>query len=140
MEDLPINAALTIPGAELSVTTSRAGGAGGQHVNTTDSRVQLTWCVRTSAAVNTGQRYRLKLNLGSRLTADGRLQVAVQSERSQHRNREIARERLAELVRGGLVVPKRRKKTRPSKSAKRKRVDAKKKRGQTKAMRKAPTE
>ncbi|MCP4810313.1 MAG: aminoacyl-tRNA hydrolase [Proteobacteria bacterium] len=140
MDDLRINAAITIPGAELTVSTSRAGGAGGQHVNTTDSRVQLTWCVRTSTVLSTGQRYRLKHNLGSRLTADGRLQVAAQDERSQHRNREIARERLAQIVRDGLKVPKHRKKTKPSRAAKKRRVDAKKRRGKTKAMRKAPSE
>lgn len=135
-DDLTISDRVVIPGAELKVLTSRSGGPGGQGVNTTASRVQLQWKLRGSAALDDAQRARVFRNLASRITSGGLLQVAVQSERSQHRNRELARERLAELVRGALVVAPKRKKRRPSRAAKERRHESKRRNSQRKAARK----
>lgn len=127
--DLRIDAHLTIPGEELRVSTSRAGGPGGQGVNTTDSRVTLRWNVRTSAVLDLDARSWLGNRLASKLTADGELVVSVGDERSQLQNRERARERLAALVREARVVPKARRPTRPSRGSKERRITEKKTRG-----------
>jgi ribosome-associated protein len=115
----------TIPGEELSARATRSSGAGGQHVNKTASRVQLSWNVRESAALTDEQRARLLRKLSSRISSDGVLAVAVSDTRSQHRNREIAETRLAEVVREALFVAKKRKATRPTKAAREKRLDIK---------------
>jgi len=115
----------TIPGEELSARATRSSGAGGQHVNKTASRVQLSWNVRESAALTDEQRARLLRKLSSRISSDGVLAVAVSDTRSQHRNREIAETRLAEVVREALFVAKKRKATRPTKAAREKRLDTK---------------
>jgi ribosome-associated protein len=115
-----------IPADELSARTSRSSGAGGQHVNKTASRVQLSWSVAQSNALNDDQRDRVMAKLASRLTGDGTLTVNVSDTRSQHRNREIAEQRLNDVVRKALVVPKKRKPTRPTKAAKETRLKEKK--------------
>jgi Protein chain release factor B len=115
-----------IPSDELSARTTRSSGAGGQHVNKTASRVQLSWNVAQSAALNDDQRARLTSKLASRLTGDGTLTVNVSDTRSQHRNREIAEQRINEVVRQALIVPKKRKATRPTKAAKETRLKEKK--------------
>ena len=127
--DLPVDGRLTIPGVELRVATSRSGGPGGQHVNTTDSRVTLRWNVRTSAALDDEARARLMERLGPKLTLDGDVMVSVSDDRSQLTNRELARERLAALVRGARVVQKSRRPTRPTRGSKERRLTAKKSRG-----------
>jgi ribosome-associated protein len=126
-----------IPADELSARTSRSSGAGGQHVNKTASRVQLSWNVMSSPALNDEQRTRLMAKLGSRLTGDGVITVSVSDTRSQHRNREIAEQRLNEVVRQALVVPKKRKATRPTKAAKETRLKEKKIHSLKKQQRKA---
>lgn len=115
--------------------TSRSGGPGGQGVNTTASRVQLQWRVPGTKALDDAQKARVLRNLASRITAGGLLQIAVQSARSQHQNREQARERMAELVRGALVVPKKRKKRRRSRAQNQRRLDAKRRNSTRKATR-----
>ena len=119
-------ASFVIPREELVARATRSSGAGGQHVNKTSSRIQLSWNVATSAALEDGERERLLKKLASRLTADGTLTVSVSDTRSQHRNREIAEQRMEEVVRAALVVPKKRKATKPSRAAREKRLDAKK--------------
>jgi ribosome-associated protein len=126
-----------IPADELSARTSRSSGAGGQHVNKTASRVQLSWNVMSSPALNDEQRTRLMAKLGSRLTGDGVITVSVSDTRSQHRNREIAEQRLNEVVRQALVVPKKRKATRPTKAARETRLKEKKIHSLKKQQRKA---
>lgn len=128
-------AVFQIPREELIARATRSSGAGGQHVNKTSSRIQLSWNVATSAALDDAQRERLLHKLSSRLTADGTLTVSVSDTRSQHRNREIAEERLEEVVRAALVVPKKRKPTKPSRAAKERRLDEKKIRSQKKKNR-----
>jgi ribosome-associated protein len=140
-EDLPVEvsrrSSFEIPREELVARATRSSGAGGQHVNKTSSRIQLSWNVTTSAALDDTQRERLLDKLSSRLTADGTLTVSVSDTRSQHRNREIAEERLGEVVRAALVVPKKRKPTKPSRAAKEKRLDEKKLRSRKKKDRRS---
>ena len=137
-DDLSINDALTIPGWELWVTTSRSSGAGGQHVNRTESRVTLHWNLVGSSVLDEATKARLRQRLSSRLTADGVLQVSAEDERSQHRNRADARERLAALIEKAHRKPRKRIATKPSRSAKKKRLQAKRHRGRIKAGRGKP--
>ena len=138
MEDLEINDALTIPAAELSMATSRSGGPGGQHANKTSSRVTITWDLANSATLSESQRQLLLERLGTYLTGDGVMLVSSNEERSQHRNREIALARLANLVRAGLKRAKVRHKTKPSRAAKQRRLDNKKRRAAIKRKRVTP--
>ncbi|MEJ5945053.1 alternative ribosome rescue aminoacyl-tRNA hydrolase ArfB [Pseudokineococcus basanitobsidens] len=136
--DLRVTRGVSLPAAELSWRFSRAGGPGGQGVNTTDSRVELRWAPSTSRALTAPQRERLLERLGGRLV-DGELVVRAAEHREQRRNRTSARERLAALVREGLAPPPRaRRPSAPSRRARARRVDAKTSRGRTKALRRRP--
>lgn len=129
---------LTIPDTELVERFSRSSGPGGQSVNTTDSRVELSWDVAASAALTESQRQRLLDRLSGRLT-DGVLTIAASEQRSQLQNRTAARARLHHLVAEGLEPPSPpRRATRPSRAAKARRVDAKRRRGGLKADRRRP--
>jgi ribosome-associated protein len=139
MEDLVVEPGLVIPGHELSIATSRSGGPGGQHVNTTATRVTLRWNVRATEALDPSRRDRLIARLGNRVTADGDLLVHVSSSRSQSQNRSDAFERLAQLVRKALVERKKRKPTRPSRSSKERRLREKKEHSGRKAARRGPS-
>ena len=122
---------LVIPGAELVERFSRSPGPGGQSVNTTDSRVELEWDAATSAALTDAQRARLLARLAASV-----VRVVATEHRSQHRNRVAARERLAERIREGLAPPPpTRRPTRPTRGSKERRLEAKRQRGETKAMR-----
>ena len=132
---LQVNDALSIPRTELDVRVSRASGAGGQHVNKTSSRVEVFWNVRGSRALSEAQRARLLDRLASRLTTEGSVRVVASDMRSQSRNRNLAEERLADLVRRALVIPKKRRPTRPTKASKEARLDEKKRRSHTKRER-----
>lgn len=133
---LPAGPGLAIPRAELEVRASRAGGPGGQHVNTSSTRVEVRWNVRDSAALSDDQRARLLERLASRLDGEGWLRVVASDSRSQRQNRDRAEERLAELVRQALVVPKRRRPTKPTRASKLARLDAKKQKSEKKRNRK----
>jgi ribosome-associated protein len=137
-DDLQVSATLTIPGDELVIRASRAGGPGGQHVNTTSSRIELRWDVRTSRAPDEQQRALLLEQLASRLTTEGVLVLHASEHRSQHRNREAALARLRTLVGEALMVPEDRRPTRPSRAARRRRLDAKRARSETKELRRRP--
>ena len=126
---------LTIPDAELVERFSRSSGPGGQSVNTTDSRVELEWDLHATAALDEVQRRRAEQALSARLTG-GRLVVVATEHRSQHRNRVAARERLADLLRAALAPPPPpRRPTKPSRSAQRRRLEAKRRRGSLKTLR-----
>jgi ribosome-associated protein len=130
---------LVVPAAELVERFSRSSGPGGQGVNTTDSRVELRWDVAASAALGDAQRDRLLDRLASRLT-DGVLVIVAAEHRSQWQNRTAARARLAALVGEALEPPSpARRPTRPSRAAKQRRVEAKRRRGDLKAGRRRPT-
>ncbi len=126
---------LTIPDAELVERFSRSSGPGGQSVNTTDSRVELEWDLATTDVLTEAQRRRAERALATRLVGS-RLLVVATEHRSQHRNRVAARERLATLVREALVPPPPpRRPTRPSRRAQVRRLEAKRRRGETKSLR-----
>jgi len=132
---LAVNESLSIPRGELDVRVSRSSGAGGQHVNKTSSRVEIFWNVLESRALDDAQRSRLREKLASRLTTDGSIRVVASDMRSQSRNRELAEERLADLVRRALIIPKKRRATKPSRAAKEARLESKKRHSTKKAER-----
>jgi ribosome-associated protein len=132
---IQINRRFALPRAELGFRASRSGGAGGQHVNTTASRVQLTWDVAGSPSLGERRRQIVMARLAGRIDQEGVLQITVDTHRSQHRNREEAVERLAALLAEALRPRKKRKATRPPKAAREKRLRAKKHRGQVKKLR-----
>jgi ribosome-associated protein len=132
---LQITPSLALPLAELEYRASRSGGPGGQHVNTSSTRVEVWWDVAGSPTLSEEQRAGLLARLAPRLDGSGRLRLVSAGSRSQLRNREEVTERLRDLVAGALVVPKRRKPTRPSRAAKAARLDAKRRRGATKRER-----
>lgn len=133
--DLPINDALVIDGADLSFTAVRASGPGGQHVNTSSTKVELRFDVEACAALSDAVKGRLRTLAGSRLDADGRVIITSQATRSQHRNMEDARARLAELIRRALETPKARRPTRPTRGSTRRRLEAKRQHAQKKQAR-----
>lgn len=137
--DLEVSPSLTIPAQELQWRFSRSSGPGGQHVNTSSSRVQLTWSVTDSIVLSDDQRAMLLTRLGRRMIAGG-ITVTVQEQRSQLRNRESALESLAEMVRAALAPPGPiRRATRPTKGSARRHLAAKKQRSETKQQRQRPT-
>jgi ribosome-associated protein len=135
---LEISPALRVPLAELEFRATRSGGPGGQHVNTSSTRVEVSWDVAGSPALSEEQRQRLLVRLASRLDSTGRLRLVSSTTRSQLRNREEVTERLRQLVAEGLVVPKVRKRTKPSRAAKAARLESKRRRSATKRDRRRP--
>lgn len=138
MEDLRVDRRHTIPGHELEMRASRSGGPGGQGVNTTSSAVELRWHVDDSEAFHHREKQRIHQQLGTRITNEGVLIVQASDERSQHRNRALARERLADMVRLAIVPPTPRRRTKPSRAQKRKRLEAKRRRSELKEQRRNP--
>ena len=139
-EGLRVSASVLVPPGELSWRFSRSSGPGGQGVNTTDSRVELTFDVGASTALSEAQRTRAIGQLGSRLV-DGTITVVASEHRSQLRNRDAAAARLAQVLREALAPPARaRRATRPTLGSQRRRLDAKTLRGRTKRMRRPPDE
>jgi len=122
---LQITPQLEIPDYEIWYTASRSGGPGGQHVNTTSSKITLHWSPADSGVLDDDQKQRIIRRLGSRINNDGVLLIDVSDHRSQHRNKEIAQERLAELVRNALRPRKQRKRTRPTRGSIERRLKAK---------------
>ena len=134
-EPLLVSPALAIPREELLFRASRSGGPGGQHVNTSSTRIEVVWNVLESPTLTDHQREALLRRLATRLDSTGQIRVVSQAGRSQLQNRETALERLAELVAAALIEPKKRKATKPTKASKARRVDDKKKRGELKKER-----
>ena len=133
-----ITGRLALDPAEIHESFIRAGGPGGQHVNTTATAVQLRFDVRGSPSLPDDVRRRLERLAGSRLTREGVLVLQAQGHRSQKRNREDALARLVELVRAAARPPVPRKPTKPTRASKRRRLEHKKKHGALKALRRTP--
>lgn len=127
------------PEQELSEKFVLTGGPGGQHVNRTESGVQLRFDVRASAFLDEAVKERLLKLAGSRADSDGVITIEARSHRSQHRNREDARERLAALIERAHRVPRKRIATKPTRASQRKRVEEKRRRSEIKRKRGGPS-
>ncbi len=127
-----VNEVFVIPRTELEVRATRSGGPGGQHVNTSSTRIETVWNVRTSKALDETSRSRIERALASRLDSSGNLRVVASDTRSQRQNRELAERRLAETLRRALLIRKARKRTRPHRGAVEARLADKKRRSTTK--------
>ena len=132
-DSLVVNDEVSIPLGEIELRASRSSGPGGQHANVTESRIEASFDVSASEALTDAQRQRLTTALGDRVTA------VAQEARGQHRNRERALERLRQKLAAALVVPKRRRPTRPGRAARERRLEQKRRRSQRKRERKPPS-
>ena len=129
---LRVSEGLSIPVGEIELRTSRSSGPGGQHANVTASRVEAVFDVGASTALDEEQRARLLRRAGSVVTA------VAQEARGQARNRELALERLAAKLAAALVVPRRRRATKPSRAARERRLEGKRRTGERKRARRRP--
>ena len=120
---------------ELRYKTSRSSGPGGQHVNKTESRVEVYWDLFESSCLSEAQKARLMTKIGHRLSDSGILILSCETHRSQLRNREEVTERFVQLIAGGLVVPKKRHPTKRTRASIEKRLQQKKRRGEVKRLR-----
>jgi len=123
---------------ELKFRAVRSGGAGGQHVNKVSTKVELTLNLVSSKAFNESEKERLYKKLNKRITTENKLLVQCDESRSQHKNREIAEDRLLKLIEEALKIPKRRKKTSPSKASVEKRLKSKRVVAKKKTSRRKP--
>ena len=128
---------LTIPYAELEMSAITGSGPGGQNVNRSATRIAMRWNVRTSRALDEAQRTRVMGVLGSRLDSDGNIRIVAGEHRSQLQNRAEAMARLAQMVARALIVPKKRKATKPTRGSIEKRLTEKKQRSSTKRDRRS---
>ncbi len=146
MDDLQVTSGpgaprgITVPAGELVEQFSRSSGPGGQHVNTADSKVQLSIDLSATTALDEGQRARILEHLASRLAGDSGavLTVSAEEHRSQWRNRTAARQRLADLLREAVAPPVIRRATKPTRGSKRRRLKAKRIRSEKKQNRRSP--
>ena len=132
---LRITDSVTVPRAELDYRASRSGGPGGQHVNTSSTRIELIWSVATTPSLSVEQRARVMEKLANRINAAGELLLAESGSRSQHQNREVVTDRFVEILAGALRVAPPRKRTRPPKAEKERRLQEKKRRSEVKRLR-----
>ncbi|HTE43686.1 MAG TPA: alternative ribosome rescue aminoacyl-tRNA hydrolase ArfB [Gemmatimonadaceae bacterium] len=137
---LNVTPTLAIPRTEIQYRATRAGGAGGQHVNTSSTRIELLWDLPASRAVTDEERERIRARLAPRLDAEGKVRIVASERRSQQQNRLAADERLSALVKHALHIPKKRRPTRPPKAAKEKRLSSKKHRSEIKRDRRVDVE
>jgi ribosome-associated protein len=131
-ESIRVTRSVAIPVAEIELRFSRSSGPGGQHAQKTETRVEALFDVEASSALSPAQKRRVSAKAG------GVLRAVAQDERSQWRNRELAIERLAEALRDALRVERRRVATKPSASARERRLEDKRRRSETKRLRRAP--
>ncbi len=136
---LDIGATQPLPESELEFRATRSGGPGGQHVNTSSTRVELVFDLEGSPTLTDAERALARRRLRRRLDADGRVRVVAQDERSQHRNRRLATERFCELMRAALAPPPPpRRPTAPTRAARAERLESKRREGQRKRLRRPP--
>ena len=134
-DSLEVTDELSIPRDELSIRASRSGGAGGQHVNTSSTRIELLWNAAGTRALPEAIRDGVINRLKKRINADGFIRIVSSEHRSQLRNRMAAEERLVKMVRAALTVPRARRKTAPTRASKEKRLESKKRRAEVKKRR-----
>jgi ribosome-associated protein len=134
-DDLLIAPGLRLPRRELIYRASRAGGPGGQHVNTSSTRIELWWDIAGSPSLTEAQRQRLLTRLATRVDSSGALRLVAAGSRSQLQNREEVTARFQKLVAQGLAEPKVRKRTRPTKASKERRLEQKRQRARQKRER-----
>ena len=132
---LVVNSHVRIPRTELDIRASRSGGPGGQHVNTSSTKIELQWQPGASIAFNDAQRARVIAALATKLDTEGWLRLTASEHRSQLQNRDAAEARLVALVKGALVVPKQRRATKPTLTSKVKRLESKSQRSEVKQQR-----
>lgn len=137
---LIINAKVRVSLSELTFRASRASGPGGQHVNKTESAIELIFDLARTTALTDDERRRVLVKLASYVDGDGVLHIESQSERSQLRNREEATRKFAQLLREALVLPKKRRKTKPTRSSIESRLQSKKRAGQVKNQRRVTSD
>ena len=123
---------VSVPRHEIQLRASRAGGPGGQHVNTSSTRIELTWNVDRTTALSDEEKARVKEKLAAKLDGEGTLRVVASEMRSQGQNRERAEQRFAEVLRRALAVPKPRKRTKVPRGAKEERLKEKRLRSERK--------
>ena len=123
---------------ELNFKATRSSGAGGQHVNKVSSKIELFFDLENSAEFSEEQKKLLLKNLVTRLTKENILLLTCDESRSQHKNKELVIKRFLEIITQGLIIPKKRKPTKPSKSSIRKKAETKKKTSFKKVLRKKP--
>lgn len=138
MSAIRIRRGVAIPEHELEVSFARSGGPGGQHVNTSSTKVELRFDVRGSPSLTEEQKSRIAEELANRMTKDGVLVLTSSEHKSQTRNREAVQARFATLLAGALAPRQRRRKTKPSRAAKQRRLDAKRRRSEKKSLRRPP--
>ena len=136
--DIVVNAQLIIPSSELKYRTAHSSGPGGQHVNKNETRVELVFDVIHSPSLNEAQRQRILSKLKNVIDGEGVLHLTAQSERSQLRNREAVTERFRQVLAAALHVPRQRRPTHPTAASQTRRLESKKRRGQTKQLRRRP--
>ncbi|HEU4588752.1 MAG TPA: alternative ribosome rescue aminoacyl-tRNA hydrolase ArfB [Gemmatimonadales bacterium] len=134
---LQITPAVSLPLSELEYRASRSGGPGGQHVNTSSTRIEVVWDIAASPSLDEAQRARLLTRLATRVDSAGRLRLVSSGSRSQLQNREEVTERLRAMVAAALAVPKPRKRTKPSRAAKARRLEEKRRRSELKRTRRS---
>lgn len=134
-EDIVVKNGIIIPAHELEITASRSGGAGGQHVNKTSTRITLRWNIPRTQALDEQQKQRVFTKLQSELTTEGDLIIHSSTYRSQQQNRKAALDILAQKIRNALHVPKKRMKSKLPQQAKEVRLEKKKKHSEVKKMR-----
>ncbi|MDA3833832.1 MAG: alternative ribosome rescue aminoacyl-tRNA hydrolase ArfB [Spirochaetales bacterium] len=132
---LIISNRIQIPLSQVKIRMIKASGPGGQHVNTSSTAVQLTFDVGECAQLMPQVRQRLRQIAGSRMSKNGVISIDCREYRSLERNKQAGLSRMADLIRQALVVPKKRKATKPTRGSQKRRLETKKKRSQTKASR-----
>jgi ribosome-associated protein len=138
MDEVRLRRGMRVPVTELEFRASRSSGPGGQGVNTTSSKIELRWNVRESAALTDAQRQRVLDRLAPRLTDDGVLILTGSEHRSQLRNREAVLARFRAIVGEALEPPTPRRPTRPTRASKEQRLEGKRRRSETKRLRRPP--
>lgn len=132
MAAIEINGRVSIDESELTYRATRSGGPGGQHVNTSATRIELLWNVGASPSISDADRARIRKRLANRIDQSGVLRLVEGGSRSQHRNRQEVTERFARMLARALAKRKKRKKTRPGRAARERRLREKKHRSQIK--------